>query len=1111
MSSHAVVIGIDHYPTPDWNLTGAVRDAIAFARWCVTAGGVDPKDLTLLLSQDPGGLPLAELLKAEQGAPDLSASAKDANKQTITDTLWAYRSGARKNADRLWFYYAGHGLAPPAASPDAGPIIVPADVTDLERYVSESPIGLEIFRAAMADVNPPNEQFFFVDACRDVLEVKGNKVLSQQLLWDVRKIKDDQLATQSVFFATTAGNKAREIRGNGLFSRALMAALRGLGPRLANPERPGQTRMRLLFDDVVEFVTDAVKRDLSDIPDTQPSDLKAIVPYAGVHRSKGAVVVAEFAPDQLPTAKISAILDPKDARGSASIAFIDFNEKLRNWAPREHPPPVGPGVQEVTTFEVEGGRYFLQVSANNFVPETPEILVYEDRRFPIELKPTPPPKALEAARGGGAGDKTTATIIVTCKDRLARVAVVDGRGNEVQKGYGVVAVYELAPGPYYVSAELTAADRVQQIVYAEAGGRYEIPLDITTPLAPTLIENLKGSRISVEGSYVEPSEHFGPIANARVGSILAYAAWAARWPETWGFGRLRELGVDRLPSLSWEQSALQILVGDIADSEASFARGCHAQVESSGATLVAGNVVEIGSSQPATDSLLLDSLANFPAARQASAVLPSGPVGLRVEMPGFVPASFALTLLPHFVTVLVISREANGEVDVQQYFNPIDPTRPVHPAFVPPQTDDVRLVELAWRALQDRESLDTVDYQDLLYGKRSNPLLAIIAGYRMFGTEREDQFRKLAAPPPPDVITDSALWNMITLFPGLPDVHVLAGMYDPERRDEHFQRAMNTGTPVLVEGFWTLVEWLTEKAIREQLPAPTLRQTVLPGMVWTSFTETERAQRIDGLHVVTSTGHTRAADAPEKFLEVARSVCRLEAGAPGSGFLCSAFLVAPRVLLCPFHFAVQFAEPQADGSWEMRSEARVRFELTDSASEHVVERVLRTLRPPEYLEVDGGALSSETLEQCWPVLLMLSEPAAGQPLVVTRDAPDVGQRVCVIGFPRSDAHIPNDVFAEHFAGAAGEKHVMPGAVLRSPGDTWTLDYDCFTADGTSGGPVVDLQTGAVIGMHVGASKVKDGRKRGIALAMTRFSEEQLSFSEDDLLKPPMRNEARAME
>lgn len=856
--------------------------------------------------------------------------------------------------------------------------------------------------------------------------------------------------------------------------------------------------------------------------------MHAIVPYGGVHRLKGAVLVAEFAPDELPTAKISAILDPKDARSSASIAFLDYDDQKKNWAPRAHPAPAGPGVDEVTTFEVQGGRHFLQVTADGFTAETPEILVYEDKRFPVELKPSvPPPEIEETFRGGTAGETfrggdvgktTTATIIVRCHDRLARVGVVDGRGNTCLRGYGSVYVDGLAPGPYYVSAELTSANRVQQVVNAEAGQTYNIFLDVASaPVGPTLTESLMNSGISLMGNYSSPSENFGPVGNTRLGSILAYAAWAARWPESRGFHRLRALGVDPLPNLTLDQSALQVLIGDVADPEASFARECRVQLESSGAAVVPGNVVILGSDQQDTKSLSLEPLANFPAARQAAAILTPGPIRLRVEMPGFAPASFALSLLPKFVTVLVISREENGEIDVQQYFNPIDPFAPVHPRFPPPLYDDVRLVELAWRALQGRDLLDTVEYEGLLHGKRSNPLLAIIAGYRMFGTEREEQFRVLSEPPPKGQITDSALWNMIELFPGLPDVHVLAGLYDPERRDEHFQRAMASGTPVLVEGFWTLVEWLTEQAIREKGPPPTLRQSVLPGTVWTSFTEAPRAQRVEGVQVVTPTGRTYAGDAADKLTAVARSVGRLElaGGKPGT-FLCTAFLVAPQLLLCPVHFAVEFAEQQPDGTWTMRKEARVRFDLADDASERVVIKALRTLRPPEHFEADSGTLTRGQLEQCWPVLLWLSKPAVPAPLDVAREAPEVGHRVSVIGFARSDVRIPNEMFKEHFSDSAGEKYVMPGAVLRSPGGSWTLNYDCFTADGTSGGPVVDLQTGAVVGIHVAGSPVSGGRKVGVAIAMTRFSEEDLALfnateNDERWFRPTGNNEIRGLE
>src|SRR5262249_36516079 len=153
-----------------------------------------------------------------------------------------------KDADRLWFYYGGHGLQPPAQAPSAGPLIVPADVMDINRYVTYEPVGLEMFRVGMEDVAPKG-QFYFVDACRDVLPPLGNKVVTQQAVWDVTNIDDAKLSTQVIVPATTAGQRAKEVRGHGLFGRALIAGLRGLGPDLSPPAElppPGQVaRMRL--------------------------------------------------------------------------------------------------------------------------------------------------------------------------------------------------------------------------------------------------------------------------------------------------------------------------------------------------------------------------------------------------------------------------------------------------------------------------------------------------------------------------------------------------------------------------------------------------------------------------------------------------------------------------------------------------------------------------------------------------------------------------------------------------------------------------------------------------------------------------------------------------
>jgi hypothetical protein len=120
------------------------------------------------------------------------------------------------------------------------------------------------------------------------------------------------------------------------------------------------------------------------------------------------------------------------------------------------------------------------------------------------------------------------------------------------------------------------------------------------------------------------------------------------------------------------------------------------------------------------------------------------------------------------------------------------------------------------------------------------------------------------------------------------------------------------------------------------------------------------------------------------------------------------------------------------------------------------------------------------------VLLELDAEASRPPLNLGTAAV-AGQRVAIIGFPHapiaaSDSR-PYEIFAEQFAGASGEKHAMPGTVVRAPGKSWTLDYDCFTAGGTSGGPVVNTQDGTAVGMHVVGLHETDwwGRDRAFPL------------------------------
>ena len=1039
MKAHALVIGIDRYPKSEWNLTGAVKDALDFAEWVVKAGGVAPENLTLLLS------PVGD-----------AKGAKKATRKAILEAFHKFEKGAAKDAERFWFYYAGHGLAAPGQDTSAGPLVVPADVNDIEFYINQEPVGLEIFRGAMQDVLP-KQQFFFIDACRDVLPVTSNKSLVQQLAWDVRKIDDDQLSTQAVFLGTTAGQKSKEVRGKGLFGRALITALRGVGPQLrgpSSPPPPGEKfRRRLVFTDLAAFVIDEVKRSLAEIPDLDEAGLKGI-PYSRLNRITEEIAVAEFDDDALPKMNVVASVEPEDARNSARIEFLKWDEEL-GWIPRKNPAPAGPGVPEEAPFQVGTGKYWVRVKADGYNDDQREILTYDGKTYFFELTKKPEEMGgLEAmaAELRVAEAPATAALTVTCRDSKARVAIFDSAGNELARDYQKVTAGNLAPGPYRVTAELTVTERAEQTVVLRAGDEQTIELSPAMPRSTLMEQILEDHNIAVYQYYAALPEPLGNVANVRLGSLLAYGAWAARWPKLDAFWPLRAIGVDALDGLTTEQSAIQILIGDVGESGASLLDDVHVKLDD------------------AKKPLKLAPLPKLPAV-QASAIHASGPLRVRVEMPGFAPASFAVTLLPRFVTVLVITREGDGDIDVQQHMNPIDVTASVGEGFDPPLPDDVRLVELAWRALEGRDPLDAVEFRGLLAGKRSNPMLAVIAGYRMFRTERASQFR------------ESALDNLLELFAGLPDVHVLAGMYEPAKREKHFQRAMDAGTPALAEGFWTLVEWLGAKSAEKKFAAPILQENVLPGMVWTAFTERTRASRISDVRIVSSRGRSSTGDSADAAVLAAAAPAVGRVDIVGKHPVATTFLVAPDLVIVPLHVAEAFAKRGPKGKWTLTEQALVRFDLADAAYDREIKSVLRTIRPDEK-NPDGGSIPSETLEICWPVVVQLKKKVDITPLTFGKP-PAVGQRVAVIAFPY-DYALPDKTFAQQFAGASGEKHAMPGSVVRAPGKTWTLDYDCFTAQGTSGGPVVNVQTGAVAGMHVVGMPSADGYKIGAAIEMSRL-------------------------
>src|SRR6185503_2857212 len=313
----------------------------------------------------------------------------------------------------------------------------------------DAPLGMEEFREAM-QAEPPGEQVYFVDACRDALPLAGSSVATQSRFWDVKKTTSDELATQAVLLATTAGQQAIEIHGRGVFSKVLIKGLQGLGPRLDEPLDFHQDapRQRLVFNELFRFVESALEEELGG-KDVQ-------VPYMATNKGGVDLTLADFGPSEIPLVDLTFFVRPAEAHNRGSIEFIEWSRPDADWRARRRDPAPAELKAEVTMRSC-GGIHRVRVRSEDFEGEIPKLLVYEERRLPLELRPRVRPPVgrgpqdnprptLESISFAEPWDDAAsddvleaaparATLAVSSPDRLTRVAIFDGSGREIAHAY----------------------------------------------------------------------------------------------------------------------------------------------------------------------------------------------------------------------------------------------------------------------------------------------------------------------------------------------------------------------------------------------------------------------------------------------------------------------------------------------------------------------------------------------------------------------------------------------------------------------------------------------------------------------------------------------------
>ncbi len=176
--------------------------------------------------------------------------------------------------------------------------------------------------------------------------------------------------------------------------------------------------------------------------------------------------------------------------------------------------------------------------------------------------------------------------------------------------------------------------------------------------------------------------------------------------------------------------------------------------------------------------------------------------------------------------------------------------------------------------------------------------------------------------------------------------------------------------------------------------------------------------------------------------------------------LATGWMIQPGIVVTNSHVAAYFAERGPQG---------FRFMTGDDPRKPIGVAI-------DFLEEVGSTAESEfTISDILfvggprelDVALLRVTPARGSalppPLAIDLADP-LGKTVAVIGYPLRDTRIPDQALMDSiFGDVYGRKRIAPGFVKSLIGAE--LSHDCTTLGGNSGSPVIDIETGLVVGLH----------------------------------------------
>jgi hypothetical protein len=213
----AIVVGIDDYGAEEPQLRGAVRDALAFRSWVTSSagGGVSERNCHLLLGRRADDL----------GRDDAALEPTKDNIVAALNEVVAAAEAVGRGA-RLYFYFSGHGITAELAGREESALV-------MRGFDAEHPSHSLAVRslAEHLETTPIDDQFFFVDACRN----RPRQRYAEIGRWPIPRRRDpgQPPVQQFILHATSPGLRAVEVgsfdEAGGAFTSVLMEGLAGDG------------------------------------------------------------------------------------------------------------------------------------------------------------------------------------------------------------------------------------------------------------------------------------------------------------------------------------------------------------------------------------------------------------------------------------------------------------------------------------------------------------------------------------------------------------------------------------------------------------------------------------------------------------------------------------------------------------------------------------------------------------------------------------------------------------------------------------------------------------------------------------------------------------------